>query len=415
MYDKSAIEVFTTPLGLQRYRLPAVYTQLSKHRNISSDTPEFAVHKAVFQNLLWKSQHEHFMTVKRKKLGLEMNAKRADVTARQKKKIAEGRNELAQQEIDYAYNVLARALQQNPAFSWDTLKKYPDYPNPIPKEPSLPTPPDKSSLPREPKIRDAIFRPKLDAMDRIMRSKREQKEKEARVHFETAHTQWQQLTQRVQRLRQEQALQYKKNFHSVKEKYQQKIEHWNQEKESYYREREKCTQIIESKKLAFAEGDPHAIIDYFDMVLAFSNYPPLFPQSYDVDFDVENKVLVVDYLLPPLKALPRLKAVDYDKNSDSFHESVLSEDERNHRYAQLLHEIPLRTFHEIYEFDTEKTLTAVQFRGFLYLQQEAKKGGVPSCILSIRADRSLFSSIKLSEQNPLNAFTELGGIIQATE
>ena len=183
MYDESAIEVYTTPSGLQRYRLPAIYTQLNKHRNVSSDTPEFAVHKAVFQEILWKAQHEHLIAVKRKKLGLEMNAKRPDVTPRQKRKIADSRSELAQQEMSYAYNALANGLRHGPKFAWDNMKKYPDYPKPRPKEPMLPNAPEKPAVPREPQITDTIFQPKLDPMDRLMRSKREQKEKRSKGAF----------------------------------------------------------------------------------------------------------------------------------------------------------------------------------------------------------------------------------------
>lgn len=415
MYDESAIELFTTPSGLQRYRLPAIYTQLNKHRNISSDSPEFAAHKAVFQEIIWKAQHEHFMTVKRKKLGLEMNAKRPDVNPRQKRKIAENRTELAQQELSYAYNALEYALKHPPKFAWDSMKKYPDYPKPRPVEPQIPPPPEKPSLPREPQITDALFQPKLDPMDRLIRSKREQKENEARIHFETAHTQWEQLAQRVKRLHQEQTIQYKQNLLFVREKYKQEIIRWEQEKERYYRDREKCAHIIENKKMGMFKNDPHAILDYFDMVLAFSNYPPSFPQSYEIDFETQTRTLILDYLLPPLKALPRLKAVEYDKESDSFYESVVDEDERDKAYAKLMQEIPIRTFYEIYASDTQNTIAAIQFRGYLYLQGDPKTGGVPSCVLAVRAEREAFCSFELAECDPLDVFAALGGTIQAAE
>ena len=415
MYDESAIEVYTTPSGLQRYRLPALYMQLNKHRNVSSDTPEFAVHKAVFQEILWKAQHEHLMSVKRKKLGLEMNAKRPDVTPRQKRKIADNRSELAQQEMSYAYNVLANGLRHGPKFTWDNLKKYPDFPRPRPKDPQLPPAPDKPAIPREPQITDTIFQPKLDPMDRLMRSKREQKENEARVHFETAHTQWEQLVQRVRRLHHEQTIQYKQHVQVIREKFKQELQRWDQEKERYYREREKCAQIVETKKLSFTKNDPHAVLDFFDMVLAFSNYPPAFPQSYEIDYDAEEKTLIIDYLLPPLKALPRLRAVNYDKDSDSFYESIVSEEERDQQYARLLQEIPLRTIFEIFTADKMELIAAVQFKGYLYLQEDAKNGGMPSCVLGIRADRESFMGINLAEYDSLDAFSELGGTIQATD
>jgi restriction system protein len=172
---------------------------------------------------------------------------------------------------------------------------------------------------------------------------------------------------------------------------------------------------VESKKIAFTKNDPHAILDFFDMVLAFSNYPPLFPQSYEIDYDEGKRDLVIDYLLPPLKVLPRLQAVNYDKDADAFYESVLEEDERNQKYAQLLHEMPLRNFYEIFTADKSETVAAVQFRGYLYLQQDAKSGGTPSCVLAIRAERDSFLTLNLAECDPLDAFTELGGTIQANE
>ena len=160
--------------------------------------------------------------------------------------------------------------------------------------------------------------------------------------------------------------------------------------------------------MLFTKNDPHAVLDYFDMVLAFSNYPPSFPQSYEIDYEAEERVLVIDYLLPPLKALPRLRAVNYDKDSDSFYESIVSEEERDQQYARLLQEMPLRTFFEIYASDKTEVIAAVQFKGYLYLQQDAKSGGMPSCVLAVRADREAFKAMDLAEHDSLDVFTELG-------
>ena len=85
------------------------------------------------------------------------------------------------------------------------------------------------------------------------------------------------------------------------------------------------------------------------------------------------------------------------------------------QYANLLHEIPLRTFFEIYTSDRTEAIAAVQFRGYLYLQKDAQSGGVPSCVLAIRAEREAFLAINLAECDPLGAFVELGGTIQPAE
>ena len=418
MYDESAIEVFTTPSGLERHRLPVIYPQLNKHRNIASDTPAFAVHKAVFQEMLWKEQFHHLSATKQKKLGLEMNAKRPEVASKQKQKIAEMRTELAQQELTHAYKLLGNALQQAPKFAWDVLKEYPDCPKPKPEMSEAPEAPVKPPLPREPLITDAAFRPKLGPLEKLVRSKREEKEREAHLHFETAHTQWEQLTLRVRRLYQEQMAQYKQQMQVAQESARQAIQDWEQAKEDYYREREKCVQIVEEKKSAFEKHDPHAVLDYFDMVLAISNYPASFPQSYEMDFEAKEKMLILDYLLPPLKGLPRLSKVAYNQELDAFVETVIDEEKRDNLYAQLLHEIPLRTFHEVFSMDTVEAVAAIQFRGYLYVEEDEGEDGEsadPVCILAVRAEREPFCEIDFSQRNALDVFEEMGGVIHADE
>jgi len=128
MYDKTAIEEYTTPSGLKRYRVAVVNSLLNKHRFISSDSPEFAIHKATLQEMLWAEQWQERAALKHKKLGLEMNGKRTDLKVRQKLKIAEERTNIAQGELAAAYNVLRRGLESPISFDWDFFERCPDYP-----------------------------------------------------------------------------------------------------------------------------------------------------------------------------------------------------------------------------------------------------------------------------------------------
>mgnify|MGYP000157573907 CR=1 FL=1 len=160
---------------------------------------------------------------------------------------------------------------------------------------------------------------------------------------------------------------------------------------------------------------PHAVLDFFDMALAWTPYPSCFPHSFEMDYDARNRVLLVDYLLPPLKVLPRLAKVTYNENDNAYHEIVLGDDERNALYARLLHEIPLRTFHELFTIDASVSLAAVHFRGYLFLAENKAQPKPPACVLQVKVDRSVFASIDLYHSDVITVFEELGGVIQPLE
>lgn len=415
MYDKSAIEEFTTSSGLKRYRLAVVNTQLNKHRYISSDSPEFAVHRATLQEMLWAEQWRIRARLKHKKLGLEMNGKRQDLKVRQKIKIAEGRTSIAQYELATSYNLLARSLEAPLDFDWEFFKKCPEYPVPTPAQPDYPSPPEKPALPREPKITDSVFQPKLESMDKLVHSRRVQKEEAARNYYESAHRQWEQMCLRIRRVYQQQYLQYKNSVEGLNADYQRKIQDWEQAKSEYQRAREACIKHVEHKKAAFLEHEPNAVLDYFDTALSCSRFPSFFPHSFEMDYLASNRMLVIDYLMPPLRILPRLARVVYHEENDLFHEIILSEEERNLLYARVLHELPLRVFHEVFNSDSAVSLASIRFRGYIFLEEGKEAGKAPSKIVEVRTDRASFAATDLYHGDPAVIFEEMGGIIHPLE
>jgi restriction system protein len=54
-------------------------------------------------------------------------------------------------------------------------------------------------------------------------------------------------------------------------------------------------------------------VQYFDLVLGNSVYPDDFPQHYRLAYVPESKQLVVEYHLPPLDVVPRVREYRYVK------------------------------------------------------------------------------------------------------
>ena len=373
MYDKSSITAYITAFGHKRYRMPVYCSELPRHRSISSDTPEFVIHKAALQEKIWKAKWEERKAIKHKKLGLEMNAKRLDLKLRHKLKIADERTAFAQQELHTAYHGLVQRLEEGATFDWDYFKTCSEYPVVKPVSGSAPVPPPQPAFPREPQPTDPAFQPKREVMDSLMRKKREAKEREAFARFEAYHRHWQQMCGQIKHNYEQQWLQYQKSLKAAQAKHEETVRKWQQDKEAFLRQREACIALIKEKTAAFHEREANAVLDFFDMALAQFSYPTCFPHSYEMDYDETNRLLVVDYLMPTLRALPRLVKVDNNEDDELFHEVLLSENEQSMLYARLLQELPLRIFYELYSIDTADALNAISFRGHIFLENNKKQ------------------------------------------
>ena len=120
------------------------------------------------------------------------------------------------------------------------------------------------------------------------------------------------------------------------------------------------------------------------MVLSRSEYPDFFPQSYEIEYNPENKILIVDYTLPPLDSLPTLKEVRYNASRDEFTEKCLTERQLKDLYDSVLYQTTLRTIHELFEADQGGVLDAVVFNGWVTSIDPAIGKETTKCILSLQ-------------------------------
>ncbi len=415
MYDEKELEVFRSDSGLERYRMPLRFTALNKYRVITSDMPLFVVHKAAHQLGRWVSQWEYRTDLRKRRLGLEMNAKRDDLKPSQKRKIADSRTALAQEDITPLRTVLASALSREPSFNWDMLKTIPEYPFPAPEAPQWPAKPAMPALPREPQRTDEAYLPQLDAMDKVVKSRREEKERAAMVKYEAAHRQWGEICQRINQVHQEQLRQWGHAVKVLKDRHDQETHLWSLGHQKFMLEREQCKPLVEAKRQAYMIGDPYSVLDYCDMLLAWSPYPDFLPQAFDLDYFPEQKGLLVEYLLPPLRVLPRLNTVEYNEATDSFRETLLTDEQRTVMYADLLNEIPLRSLYELFTGDKAGAIQMIRFDGYIFLDEQPNSGAPPSCVLTIETGRDAFMSLDLAHTPPAESFEQIGGIFHSGE
>ncbi len=414
LYDENELELFRSDSGLERYRMPVRYPMLNKHRVIAGDMPMFVVHKAARQLALWAAQWERRSELKRRRLGLEMNSKRPDLRPIHKRKIAESRTALAREELAPIMNLFEAALSRPVTATWNDFKSYPDFPKPLPEPPQWPVLPELPSQPREPQATDEAFLPQFDSIDKMVKGRREEKEAVAREHFQTIHRQWDELCQRIQYMHQEQLRQYNQTLQQMKLQYDRSVQVWQEARQRYLTEREQCRPLIDAKGQAWLLGEPYAVMDYCDLLLSQSPYPDFFPQAYDLDYFPNQNGLLIDYLLPPLRVLPRLASVEYVEAKDSFREVLLTDEQRNEIYADLLYELPVRTLYEIFSGDKANAVQYVRFHGYIFVDEHPTGNTAPACILSMETSKAEFLGMDLASLGAAECFERNGGQFHST-
>jgi len=287
-------------------------------------------------------------------------------------------------EVDYAIDsdALWEAIKDNSIF---------DKPKPQPSQPTF--------VPEPPEETDQKYQPKLRFLDRIFSTRRRKKIESAKLLFKKDHEEWRKQKQEIDI-----------NNDKIEMQYQQELKQWESEERDFLEKQKMINQAIDIRKQQYFEKQPDAVVDYCEIVLMNSEYPDYFPQEFDLDYNPETRILIVDYSLPSLDNIPKLKEVKYIQSRDEFKEVFLIESNVNKLYDSLVYQITLRTTYELYASDVVNVLASVVFNGWVKSIDKATGHEVNACILSVQANRQEFLSINLANVEPKACFKKLKGV-----
>jgi restriction system protein len=160
-----------------------------------------------------------------------------------------------------------------------------------------------------------------------------------------------------------------------------------------------------------ADGDAMACC--FGMVLAATKYPICFPGKWKLDYVGETKVLLVDFSLPNIEDLRRIKAVRGVKARGKMNEVYLADRELKKLYDNTLYQAALLTIHELLRADANEVIQSVVFNGWVRSTDKRTGHEVNACIMSLQVGREEFKSVKLAKVDPKECFRFLKGVAGA--
>lgn len=337
--------------------------------------------------------------------------------------IAEERTRDAQEKQKQIDDLLIYTLDIDDMVNWDSLKDTKEFKVPNPKyilERKLkliapPVPPTFRELPKEPEV--GLYKPQLSLLDKIFKSRKEEKIKQAEALYQEAMNAWKKSIDEINSFNsnlKEQHEQKLKEFEeqrqTVNKRFDTLEKDWENEKESYNNNQKEHNDKIEKLKDNYFHKNAESVIQYCEMVLNNSQYPETFPKDFDLDYNSDSKLLIVEYVLPAPDDLPTLTDVKYIATKKELEESFLSETQLSKNYDSAIYKVTLRTLHELFEADKAEALNAVIINGWVNTFNKATGKKVNNCIVTIQAKKTEFNEIELSNVDPKTCFKNLKGI-----
>ena len=354
---------------------------LNKYRMITGTDPYVVDQKAEAQLAAWEEMWE------------KKEAKEQAIQDKEdKKEEAKDLTQEAKDAVAEIENILTHTLSINDAINWDKLKDNAPFNKPCPQKKETP-------LPQEPRETNYKYKPDLNLLDMIFAARKSKKIFDKKYLFKRDHESWEKSIEQT-----------KAENERLAKEYAEACQKWEKSKLTFILKQQEKNKAIDQRKAAYTEKDPGAIADYCDMVLSNSDYPDAFPQDYDVDYNPNNRILIVDYSLPTIKNMPNLKEVKYNQSKDEFTETYLSESVLNKLYDAALYQIALRTLHELFEADIVDAIDAIVFNGWVHSIDKATGQDCSACVISVQTTKEEFSKINLAAVDPKACFKTLKGV-----
>ncbi|MGM9508131.1 restriction endonuclease [Larkinella sp. GY13] len=203
---------------------------------------------------------------------------------------------------------------------------------------------------------------------------------------------------------------YSGRITQIERRMEEEYAKWNAEREEFYKEQEELNTKIDKLKSDYLLSIPAAIVEYCDLVLSRSIYPPSFPATATVDYRPENKMVVVDYSLPAPNDIPTLNQVKYIASREEYKETFISETQATKLYDSVVYQIAIRTIHELFEADQINAIDSVSFNGWVNSVNPATGKKVNNCIVTILTTKEAFTEIDLEHVDPKACFKNLKGV-----
>jgi restriction system protein len=148
------------------------------------------------------------------------------------------------------------------------------------------------------------------------------------------------------------------------------------------------------------------VIARFNFILNDIHYPDSIMKSWDIDFDTDQSIMIVEIGLPDVVHTPVYKKV---KLKNNVVEKVLSQREAKEEIPKIHPAIILRTAFEIFKNDDARIIKLLVLNGWVKYDNPATGQITKTYTASLMVERGQIEGMNLTKIDPLTAFLNLKG------
>lgn len=399
-----------------RYFIDIEHSGLNKYQRITGSDRHVVEARAAAKEAEWAEQWARRLERENARASREsdrqdkiLKREREQAYRDERKSEAEALTDAARQALNEAQGILAHTLGVNDAVDFDSLKDRRPFPDPAPEPKPMTEPP------RRPDPTLNVYVPRTVGAGRRLWELLSRGSKRRRLAREAEDA------ERIRRENETKKAEVERDWvascnrvavanETSRRSHEAAVTDWMNRRAEYERKQYESNTAIDLWREAYRATDPAAVEQYCEFVLTSSEYPEWAPQSFELRYEPDSKVVVVEYVLPTPENVPTLKAVRWGQSQDEMVESHISDAERNRLYDSVVYQIALRTIHELFEADTVGAVDSVAFNGVVETIDRSNGRAVRPCIASVQAQKSEFLEVNLASVDPKACFRKLKGI-----
>lgn len=301
--------------------------------------------------------------------------------------------------LDEINEILKQTLSIDDAIDWEKLKNFEPFPK---KFPAKPTRISEESLPLEPKY----ITPSYTVFEKIFGFMKRKRDEICRERYEEELHQWRLVCDKICNSNSNRELEFSAQMLAHKKA----VEQLENEKKAFLENQCIENGKIDALKSAYQRLEVDSVEQYYEMVLENSVYPIDVPKDYQLEYNPETRILVLEYFLPNIDAIPNIKDVKFNQSKRDLKYNYLSENQVQKIYDETLYMITLRTIHELFEADVANALDAISFNGWVRAINKSNGKEETTCIATVQTRKSTFLDIDLANVDPKACFKSIKGV-----
>ena len=371
------------------FRYEVRYDGLNKFQVVRGQTPAEAKLRAETKIAAWNEQYRRMLERETKRIEGDIYRTNKSIQS----ETATERTAEAEQAVESLFSLLRYVVNKSTAFDPDNLRIRGSFgePQPMPSRPL--------SYQAEPDPSQYQYLPKFDFWDRISKTRRKRKVLQSKASFERDHAQWA-----------EDCRKFDQQNRILNQKFETDLASWNSRKDSYEIKKTQSNEGVDKLISGYESGQPSFVAYYFKRAIKSVPLPDVFSGDFELSFNESTRTLIVDFDLPELESLPKLKGVRYVASKDKFEETLHKVSFLQNLFDNVVYQTSLSIAHIVFLSDGARILNAIVFNGWTTYLHRATGHDTTACIASLHVTRDEFQKISLLQVEPKACFRSLKGI-----